>query len=595
MEELNQESEEIQQQLMANPNSTFLKQKDTQIRAKLVEIWKQEEVTEQEIFAVVNSIGALKAPGPDGIHASFYQNCWQEVKESVIPMIQACFNDGNNLNFINHTNIALIPKVENPSKVNDFKPISLCNVSYKILTKILVKRLRPLLEKCISKNQGAFDPGRAIQDNILIAHEMFSDFERRKGRNGAMAIKLDLEKAYDLLDWNYIQECLHKYGFHTNWIKLIMNCISSVTFSVIFNGTPTDDCLILAKATKKAARNIKGVLQTFSQASGQKINVHKSSLFFSAKVENGIKSGIVDIINIQQKCTIGRYLGIHNVVFWKDPINAKELLQKISNKLAGWKQNTLSRAGKLTMIKANIAGMPNHVTSCFKCPKSLTNEIDKQERNFLWGSDMKMAPVAWKEVCKPKQCGGLGVRPNACFNKAAIVKLAWKIIIDKNNWWVQVRHNVNLDEKVSDYIVNNAWNIPKLRCYLNDNIIKEIIGIPIPSIPTNDEFVWGYTTHGNFSLKSATWMQLQDGQKHDQMELIRKLWSLNIQPKMKFFGWLLLRGRLKTRDRLSRFGLIQDNSCVLCNEDNETMDHLFGYCNFATSVWNAVAMTPPID
>ncbi|XP_004288816.1 PREDICTED: uncharacterized protein LOC101301910 [Fragaria vesca subsp. vesca] len=64
---------------------------------------------------------------------------------------------------------------------------------------------------------------------------------------------------------------------------------------------------------------------------------------------------------------------------------------------------------------------------------------------------------------------------------------------------------------------------------------------------------------------------------------------------MKFFGWLLLRGRLKTRDRLSRFGLIQDNSCVLCNEDNETMDHLFGYCNFATSVWNAAAMTPPID
>ncbi|KAL6174610.1 hypothetical protein ACLB2K_051256 [Fragaria x ananassa] len=297
MEELNQESEEIQQQLMANPNSTFLKQKDTQIRAELVEIWKQEEVywaqkakanwlnlgdrntrffqaqanirkkinhisklqdssgnwttneedmatilvqdfkkrfhqdsptnvddihsftsiiepvinsadntmllqqvTEEEIFAAVNSIGALKAPGPDGIHASFYQNCWQEVKESVIPMIQACFNNGNNLNFINHTNIALIPKVENPSKVNDFRPISLCNVSYKILTKILVKRLRPLLEKCISKNQGAFAPGRAIQDNILIAHEMFSDFERRKGRNGAMAVKLDLEKAYDLLD-----------------------------------------------------------------------------------------------------------------------------------------------------------------------------------------------------------------------------------------------------------------------------------------------------------------------------------------------------------------------------------------------------------
>nr|XP_011459772.1 PREDICTED: uncharacterized protein LOC105350086 [Fragaria vesca subsp. vesca] len=241
MEELNRESAEIQEQLMVHPDSIWLKQKDFQIRTKLLDMWKQEEifwaqkakadwlnfvniiepvisdsdnamllqqVSDEEIQEAINSIGVLKAPGPDGIHASFYQNCWKEVKDTVIPMIKACFRDGKLIRNINHTNIALIPKIENPTKVNDFRPISLCNVSYKIITKIMIKRLRPLLTKCISKNQGAFAPGRSIHDNILIAREIFSDFNRRSGRNGAMAVKLDLEKAYDLLDWSYIYDCL---------------------------------------------------------------------------------------------------------------------------------------------------------------------------------------------------------------------------------------------------------------------------------------------------------------------------------------------------------------------------------------------------
>ncbi|KAL6134011.1 hypothetical protein ACLB2K_066244 [Fragaria x ananassa] len=144
------------------------------------------QITDDELWEAVNAIGALKAPGPDGLHASFYQNCWMEIKDTVIPMIKGIFNDSTTLNLINHTNIALIPKVDEPSKVNDFRPISLCNVSYKILTKILVKRLKPLLTKCISKNQGAFAPGRAIQDNVLIAHELFSDFQRKKGRVGSL-------------------------------------------------------------------------------------------------------------------------------------------------------------------------------------------------------------------------------------------------------------------------------------------------------------------------------------------------------------------------------------------------------------------------
>lgn len=111
---------------------------------------------------------------------------------------------------------------ENPETVNQFRPISFCNVSYKIIAKIMVNRLWPLLDKCISQNQGAFAPGRSIFDNILIVNELFSNFHRKKGNNRSMTIKLDLEKAYDFLHWDYIKMFLGHYGFANDWIDLIM-------------------------------------------------------------------------------------------------------------------------------------------------------------------------------------------------------------------------------------------------------------------------------------------------------------------------------------------------------------------------------------
>lgn len=145
-------------------------------------------------------------------------------------MITDLFQNNRSLNLINHANIPLIPKVDKPAMVSDFRPISLCNVCYKIITKIIVRRLRPLLNKRISQNQRAFAPGRAIQDNILIAHELFSDFQKRKGKTGTMAIKLDLEKAYDFINWNYIVCCLKRFGFNDIWINQIMNCITTASF-----------------------------------------------------------------------------------------------------------------------------------------------------------------------------------------------------------------------------------------------------------------------------------------------------------------------------------------------------------------------------
>lgn len=126
-------------------------------------------------------------------------------------------------------NIALIPNVENLEIGANFIPISLCNVSYKIITKVMMNMLKPILEKCISNNQRVFTLKRSIHDNILIAHEVLSSFKRRKGGTGAMTVKLDLEQAYDMLSWDYIRLVLTKFGMNNYWINLIMECIWSTS------------------------------------------------------------------------------------------------------------------------------------------------------------------------------------------------------------------------------------------------------------------------------------------------------------------------------------------------------------------------------
>ena len=115
---------------------------------------------------------------------------------------------------INHTFIALIPKRDNPAETQHFRPISLCNTVYKTISKILVNRMRPLLDKPVSPVQSAFVPGRSIHENILLTHEIMHKFRKIKGKKAWVALKLDMEKACDRLEWPFIRKCLEQLGFH---------------------------------------------------------------------------------------------------------------------------------------------------------------------------------------------------------------------------------------------------------------------------------------------------------------------------------------------------------------------------------------------
>lgn len=138
-------------------------------------------------------------------------------------------NGGGMPNNWNDTTVVLIPKTHNLEKWKDLRPISLCNVVYKIASKVLTNRLKRILPDIISQNQSAFVPGRLITDNILIAYELTHFLQNKRwGTDGYAAVKLDMSKAYDRVEWLFVQKMMEKLGFLERWIDLITKCISSV-------------------------------------------------------------------------------------------------------------------------------------------------------------------------------------------------------------------------------------------------------------------------------------------------------------------------------------------------------------------------------
>jgi len=154
------------------------------------------------------------------------------VKEKVTAAVLGFLNGGEMPEVINRTILVLIPKVANPQEISQFRPISLCNVIYKICSKVLANRLRLILDDIISEEQSAFVPGRLITDNVLIAYECIHYLRNKKGKSGACAIKLDMAKAYDRVEWNYLHNIMLTLGFRATWCNLVMKCVTSVSFSV---------------------------------------------------------------------------------------------------------------------------------------------------------------------------------------------------------------------------------------------------------------------------------------------------------------------------------------------------------------------------
>jgi hypothetical protein len=199
------------------------------------------EFTALEIKEALDNIGDLKAPGIDGMPSIFYKESWDIVGEKVTTEVLEVLNGGPMPEGWNDTCVVLIPKIKNPESMKDLRPISLCNVVYKIVSKVLANRLIQILPEVISPNQSAFVPGRLITDNILLAYECTHYMKhKRNGKEGFAAIKLDMSKAYDRVEWLFLEKMMRRMGFDERWINRIMLCVSTVTYQFRVNGECTD-------------------------------------------------------------------------------------------------------------------------------------------------------------------------------------------------------------------------------------------------------------------------------------------------------------------------------------------------------------------
>jgi hypothetical protein len=191
----------------------------------------------EEIADALFQIGPLKAPGPDGLPARFFQRNWLLLKEDVVQAVQTFFATGIMSEGVNDTCIVLIPKVNHPESLKDFRPISLCNVVYKVVSKCIVNRVRPVLHDIISTSQSAFIPGRMITDNALIVFECIHAIRTNSDARGDFCTyKLDLSKAYDRVDWDFLNKVLLNLCFQSTWVQWVMSSVTSVRYRIRFNG-----------------------------------------------------------------------------------------------------------------------------------------------------------------------------------------------------------------------------------------------------------------------------------------------------------------------------------------------------------------------
>jgi hypothetical protein len=173
--------------------------------------------SESKVKAAVWDCDSFKSPGPDGVNLGFIKDFWEDMKGDVLRFISEFHRNGKLTKGLNSTFIALIPKVDSPQRLNDFRPISLVGSLYKILAKLLANRLRRVIGSVISETQTAFVKDRQILDGILIANEVVD--EARRSKKELLLFKVDFEKAYDSVDWGYLDAVMGKMGFPSLWRK----------------------------------------------------------------------------------------------------------------------------------------------------------------------------------------------------------------------------------------------------------------------------------------------------------------------------------------------------------------------------------------
>ncbi|KAL0442158.1 UNVERIFIED_CONTAM: hypothetical protein Sradi_0154700 [Sesamum radiatum] len=288
---------------------------DSNMNAEMMKSYTVEEIT-----TVISHMAPLKSP--DGMPPIFFQKYWHIIKFDVINCVLNILNDRVLDPTLNFTHIVLIPKIHKPELITHFRPISLCNVIMRITTKCIANRLKPLLDKIITPTQSAFVPSRLITDNILIAFEI-NHFIKNKtwGKTGHIALKLDISKAYDKVEWNFLR-------------------------------------------------------QVYGKASGQEINLENFVIVFSKNTADNLRTDISEGLGIRQAEKHEKYLGLPSVVGRSRKAIFSSLRVKVWKKISSSGEKQLSQADKEILIKVVIQAIPTYAMGVFRLPEGLIRDIE---------------------------------------------------------------------------------------------------------------------------------------------------------------------------------------------------------------------------
>ncbi|GKV41384.1 hypothetical protein SLEP1_g48927 [Rubroshorea leprosula] len=436
--------------------------------------------SEEEVRQAVWSCESTKAPGPDGFNFKFVKEMWGTLKDDVMGYISDFHKHGKLVRGMNCSFIALIPKVNSPQKIEEFRPISLVGVMYKLIAKLLARRLASVLNGIIGENQMAFVSGRQLVDSVIIANEIIDEAQKRKKKG--FVFKADFEKAYDKVCWEFLDYMMLRMGFGQKWKNWIIECLKTAEVSVLLNGSTTrqfkmqrglrqgdplspflflivaeglngiisstvslgmisgieigqcgmsvthlqfaDDTIVFGNASEENIWAVKSIMRIFEMVSGLKINFGKSMLM-GINVPEEWMTRMSCILNCKQGSFPCKYLGMpiggrrRCIAMWSPMIDS------FKKKLASWKNRFISLGGRITLLNSVLSSLPVFMMSVHLLPKGLILILDKIRRNFLWGggeNNKKINWVCWEKVCRSKLDGGLGVKDLRKFNLALLGK-----------------------------------------------------------------------------------------------------------------------------------------------------------------------------